>query len=205
MAAIEEENARLQTDHAGAAEMVSEPQKGFSRRSMLRNLGGAAAVGAGAAVVGGIALPNMAMAVDPSGPVSFLAKPLRLYDTRPDATLLPPLTKGKIPAGDGRNVQVTAATAGSVPVGAKGVLGTLTVTQTEGTSAGGYLTVYPSGLPAADIPLSSNINWFGPGQSLATLVLSLLSSTGAITIYNGVVAGTSAPTHVIFDAIGYVA
>lgn len=209
MATIEEENERLRADHAGAAEVVAEPQSGFSRRSMLRNLGGAAAVGAGAAVVGGIALPNMATAVDPTGPVSFLSKPIRLYDTRPEATTTPPGTKGKLASGSAAPVQVTAVIVDgiSVPVNSKAVMGTLTVAQTDGIAGvGGYLTVYAAGLVGPAVPLSSNINWFGPGQNLATLIFTQLSATGAMAIHNGVTGPTSsAPTHVIFDAIGYVA
>lgn len=193
-----EENERMKADEAGAAEATT---RGLSRRNMLRNLGGAAAVGAGAAVVGGIAAPNLALAA--AGDIIFLARPIRLYDTRRlNAPPFPPAA-AKLASADKYELQVTGTVVDtlSVPNGAAGVIGTLTVTQTENS---GYLTVYPTGIDP--VPTTSNINWFGSNQNLATLVISALSGTGKMTIHNGIAgAATSDDTHVVFDAAGYIA
>jgi hypothetical protein len=80
------------------------------------------------------------------------------------------------------------------------VIGTVTVTQTQ--APGGYLTLYPQGSPPS--PATSNVNWFGAGQTLATsAAVALNAMTGKLTIHNGIVGG-SAPTHVLFDAAAFV-
>jgi hypothetical protein len=90
------------------------------------------------------------------------------------------------------NSTMTVQVAGlaGVPVGA--VAAVLNVTATNTTQTG-YLTVFPSGTP----PTASNLNW-PAGATVANLVVSDLSSSGAVTIYN--YAGT---TDVVIDVMGY--
>jgi hypothetical protein len=50
------------------------------------------------------------------------------------------------------------------------------------------------------------VNWFGPNQNLATTVVARVNpANGQITVRNGYSAAASAPTHFIFDAVGYIA
>jgi hypothetical protein len=130
------------------------------------------------------------------GSVNFLAHPIRLFDSRSSS--------GALAAGATHNVQVTGVTVGgvSIPAGAVGVMGTVTVTGTSGPS--GYLTMYPQGSPPPAASATSNINWFAAGQTLATAaIVALNAANGQLTISNGI-SGGSAPTQVIFDAAAYV-
>ncbi len=69
----------------------------------------------------------------------------------------------------------------------------LNVTVTE-PSAGGWLTVFPSG---ATRPLASSIN-FSPGQTIANAVVVKVGTDGAIDIYN-----FQGSTHVVLDVQGW--
>jgi len=51
--------------------------------------------------------------------------------------------------------------------------------------------------------LTSSINWFAAGQTLAAQVTIGLTTTGACVIGNGL-EGSSTATDVIFDAVAYV-
>ena len=82
-----------------------------------------------------------------------------------------------------------------VPAGALGLLCTITVTATEG--AGGFLKAFPAG---GTVPGTSVLNWFGPGQNLATTTIVRLSATGAMALRSG-----SNPTQVLVDVIGFLA
>ena len=79
-----------------------------------------------------------------------------------------------------------------VPATATAVSITLTVTETEG--AGGFLAVRPAGTGYAG---TSSINWFGPGQNIATTVLSALGGSSQLIVraFN--------PTHFLIDVTGY--
>src|SRR3989442_37290 len=66
---------------------------------------------------------------------------------------------------------------GGVPVSAKGVV--LSATVTEGTGAG-YVTVWPSDAPR---PTASSLN-FIPGQTVANLVLVKVPPSGFVNVYN---------------------
>ncbi len=125
------------------------------------------------------------------GSVNFLPVPLRLFDSRTGAPLA---SRASV------DVQVTGTGArGTVPEGAVGVIGNVTVTATSAPS--GYLALYPQGSTA---PSTSNINWFAANQNLSTAaIVGLNPANGRMTIHNGALGGSS-PTHVVFDAAGFV-
>jgi hypothetical protein len=79
-----------------------------------------------------------------------------------------------------------------VPAGAEGVAITLTVTETEGS--GGYVSARPADTPW---PGTSSVNWFGPGQNLATAVVVAVTDDRRLTLRGGL-----QPTHVV-DVTGY--
>jgi hypothetical protein len=142
-----------------------------------------------------------------SGTIHLLSKPIRLYDTRANGAPYPPgpATKLAPSTSSHYDLQVTGTTVGgvSVPAGATGVIGTLSVTATVDPGAGnaGYLTVYATGAPPS--PATADLTWFGPNETLSVAVTSSLSTTGQMAIHNGMVGGSSA-AHVIFDAKGYI-
>ncbi|MFM7537200.1 MAG: DUF1501 domain-containing protein [Acidimicrobiales bacterium] len=109
--------------------------------------------------------------------------PARVLDTRSTA-----------PIGPGATLRLPMLERGGVPAsGVRGV--SLNVTVTEPT-AGGYLTVWPSGTAR---PLASNLN-FRPGQTTPNHVVAKLGPDGAVSIFNS--AGT---THVVVDVVGFFA
>jgi hypothetical protein len=127
------------------------------------------------------------------GSVNFLAKPIRIFDSRSGAPLA---------NGTARDVQVTGVVVGgvSVPAGAVGVIGNVTVTQT--VAPNGYLTLYPQGSPPS--PATANINWFAASQNLNTsAIVALNAANGRLTIHNGMAGGSNA-THVVFDVAAFV-
>jgi hypothetical protein len=111
--------------------------------------------------------------------------PQRVYDSR---------VGPKITTNEERVISVAATPAGAgvVPAGALAVAITLTVTETE--DVGGFLAVRPAGTAYAN---TSSINWFGPGQNIATTVLSALGGDRGLTVraFNR--------THFIIDVTGY--
>ena len=114
--------------------------------------------------------------------------PKRVYDSRRGG--------GKLGDGQERTISVAEDFDGNevVPAGTCGVAITLTVTLTEG--AGGYVSAFPAGITW---PGTSSINWFGPGQNLATSVILGLGGDRQITLRGGV-----ALTDVIVDVTGYL-
>jgi len=92
-------------------------------------------------------------------------------------------------------VSLAAATDGSavIPAGATAATITLTVTETEG--AGGYVAAFPAGTPWAG---TSSINWFGPGENLATAAFVALGGDRSITLRGG-----ANDCHVVVDVTGY--
>ena len=82
-----------------------------------------------------------------------------------------------------------------VPTGAHAAVINLTVTETTGSS--GYVGVYAGDV--ATWPGNSNVNWFGPGQNIASGVVAQVSPTGTIKLHVGENA-----THVIVDVQGYI-
>ncbi|HEX3622441.1 MAG TPA: VCBS repeat-containing protein [Acidimicrobiales bacterium] len=96
------------------------------------------------------------------------------------------------PVGNAATVSAAVVGRGGVPAtGVSAVALNVTVTQ---PSAGGYLTVFPSGTTP---PLASNLN-FVAGQTVPNLVMAKVGPDGKVSIYNNV--GT---THVVFDVVGW--
>jgi len=115
--------------------------------------------------------------------------PTRICDTRTGTGAANQCT-GKT-MGPGSTLTVQVAGLAGVSTNASAVALNVTVTNTTG--AGGYLTVFPSGVP----PTASNLNWAG-GETVANLVVTALNSGGGINLYN--YAGSA---DVIVDVLGY--
>jgi hypothetical protein len=130
----------------------------------------------------------------PTGLVHYLVTPIRLYDTRSFASAPLPFPRGTAQGGSLYSIQVTGTVVGgiSVPAGATGVFGNLTVTNAQG---GGDLVLFPFGAPQ---PSTSNINYVA-GQTVANFAGVGLSSDGKMELYVHV-----SSTDVIFDVAGYV-
>jgi len=108
--------------------------------------------------------------------------PSRLLDTR--------IASAPLTGGGTVDLQVTGA--GGVPgSGVSGVVLNVTVTN---TSAGGFLTVYPTG---AGRPTASNLNW-SAGWTVPNRVVVLLGTAGKVTFFN--FAGV---TDLVVDVNGY--
>jgi hypothetical protein len=123
-----------------------------------------------------------------SGDGSFVPiVPSRVYDSR--------LGDGALHDGEQRIVSVATSTTGqrAVPPSVRAVA--LTVTVTETTGSGGYVAVFPAGTTWAS---TSSVNWFGPGQNLATAVLCGVDGASRVTVRGGV-----NPTQVVLDVTGY--
>lgn len=102
------------------------------------------------------------------------------------------LTVGKIATGSTVTAQVTGA--GGVLANASGVM--LDITESDGTSSGGWLTPYPAGTTrpqtSLDWPASSNREW--------TVPVDLTTATsGKVTVY----IGAGGPVNVWFTVEGY--
>jgi hypothetical protein len=113
--------------------------------------------------------------------------PRRVYDSRPNDRLAP---------GADRTVSVANSTDGTVdvvPVGATAVSLTVTVTGTEG--AGGFVAVRPAGTGYNG---TSSVNWFGPGQNLATTVITGVDADRQIVLRAG-----EQYTHIVVDVTGF--
>jgi hypothetical protein len=128
------------------------------------------------------------------GALNYLPTPIRIYDTRGGQPAPLPGSKGTLAGNTTTTMQVTGTVVGglSVPAGATGVFGNLTVTNTQGA---GDLVLWPHG---AAKPNASNIN-YGPGQTVANAVNVGLSVGGALDLFVHV-----SGTDVIFDVAGFV-
>ena len=124
-----------------------------------------------------------------SQPGAFVSPaPSRLLDTRAG----PGAPKAPV-AG---HSTVTLAVAGVSPIPSSNVAAVvLNVTVTDVATAGGYLTVYPTGSPQ---PTASNLN-FVKKQTVANLVTVSLGTSGAVSIYNG----SSSKVDIVADVSGY--
>jgi len=116
------------------------------------------------------------------GGVYTAVTPVRLLDTRNTGTTL----------GSGGSLNLQIAGVNGVPAGATAVVVNVTAVD---ESAGGFFTVYPTGLSR---PLASNLN-FSAHETVPNLVTVGLGG-GSITIYNGV--GTA---NAVVDLEGYYA
>ena len=119
--------------------------------------------------------------------------PARLMDTRPTGTTIDGIfgATGALLSGTTRTLTVTGR-AGVPSSGVGAVVLNLTVT---GPTAGGFLTVFPTG---AARPNTSNVN-FGPGQTVANAVIAKVGTGGQVSIYNAL-----GSTQVIADVAGWL-
>jgi hypothetical protein len=128
-----------------------------------------------------------------AGQLHLLGTPVRVYDSR---------------NGDGRlslNTRTVSLATGigatpappAVPAGSTGALVSVTLDQTTGT--GGFLSVYSNALASA--PGTSNLNWFGPAQTLAVTTVTAVDASARVKVTAGGAAGSGA--HVIIDVLGY--
>lgn len=123
--------------------------------------------------------------------------PVRICDTRPgnpsrlSGTVLTQC-EGKAP-GPGGVLSIQVAGLAGAPSGASGVALSLTAVD---PTANGYLSVYPAGGSA---PTISNVNFSAGDPAVANLVVSSLSHSGEVSIFN--YAGT---TQVVVDVEGYL-
>jgi hypothetical protein len=97
--------------------------------------------------------------------------PVRALDTRADDPL-PRLTGG---------VAASLPIAGRVGVPASGVAAVLVNVTATGAAGPGFVTVFPGGAP---VPLASNLNVSGAGQTIPNLALGSLGAGGAIGLYS---------------------
>jgi hypothetical protein len=151
-------------------------------------------IGAGGAAV---ALSPMALAqtasaaIDPSGPVTVLVTPQRLYDSRTDMT---PLGGAKLAAGESVIVTASGGPTGILMAAFVNV----TVTQTEGA---GFLRLTGSDL-SGERPESptSNCNWSGNNLTIANMALTTVGGENGIQVF----CGGNGRTHLIVDLLGYI-
>jgi hypothetical protein len=150
-------------------------------------------IGAGGAVAVSPMLlaRSVSAATDPSGPLTVLNTPVRLYDSRVDMT---PLGGAKLETGS--SVIVTASGGESGILMAAFV--NVTVTQTEGR---GFLRLTGSDLSGEQpIAETSNINWLSSGQTIGNMALTTVGGENGIEVF----AGGAGRTHVIVDLMGYI-
>lgn len=122
---------------------------------------------------------------DPPPPGSrFLPMPpVRAYDSRTG--------DGPLAGGASRTVDLAAM----LPAGAKAVA--YTITQT-GTTGSGYLSV---GLPGAEAPTTSVLNWSGPNQTVANSSTAAVNEARQLEVF----AGGDGSTQFVVDVLGYFA
>jgi hypothetical protein len=130
----------------------------------------------------------------PGGALSFLPAPIRIFDTRLGQPAPLPVTKTPLVGASTTTIQVTGTSVNtvSVPLGAIGFFGNLTVSNATGP---GDLILWPHG---AIQPLSSNIN-FVTGQTVANSIIIGLDPNGQMDLYVHVTGGD-----VIVDVAGYI-
>ncbi|HEV2237020.1 MAG TPA: hypothetical protein VGR57_10210 [Ktedonobacterales bacterium] len=130
----------------------------------------------------------------PGGAFNFLPAPIRIFDTRVGQPAPLPALKMPLVGASTTTIQVTGTSVlgVSVPLGAAGFFGNLTVTNPPGP---GDLILWPHG---AAQPLSSNIN-FSTGQTVANAIIIGLDPNGQMDLYAHVNGGD-----VIVDVAGYI-
>ena len=121
-----------------------------------------------------------------------LATPLRLLDTRPGQ---PACVTPGAPLTGGADRTQAARSVCAISAASQVILGNATVVNNVPGAGGGFITLYPSGVPR---PTVSNLNYV-PGQVVANAFAVRLGSAGSFNIY----AQTS--TNFITDVTGYFA
>ena len=121
--------------------------------------------------------------------------PGRFADTRPVAVggaTIDGLFRGQGPVGQGSAYSIQVVARGGVP--SSGVSAVALNVTVDRPSSGSFLTVYPNGYSR---PNASNLN-FGPGQTVANMVIAQVGSNGSVTVYNN-----TGSTDVIVDVVGW--
>jgi hypothetical protein len=132
--------------------------------------------------------------------VHLLSGPIRVFDSRSTGSASPAFPTrpvGPLAAGSTTTLKITGATVGgvSVPAGAAGVVGNVTVTN---VAANGWLNLFPHGAPAPTPATPSNINYQPSENALANFCVVALNAAGQMDIF------AEAKTDVIFDVTGYL-
>ena len=122
---------------------------------------------------------------DEDGLSFYPLPPCRIFDSRPDA-----------PLQSGVSSQIQLGGACEIPVSAKSVAVSVTVVNPTGV---GYLTLFPSGLPA---PTTSTIT-FAAGQTRANSTVLGLSQDGIGSIGALPVVAGGGQVHLVLDVNGY--
>jgi hypothetical protein len=124
----------------------------------------------------------------PSGLLTSLAAPVRVYDSRQG--------DGPLAGGSERIVSLAGpASTPAVPSGASAALISLTL---DATAGAGFLGVFANGIAW---PGTSNVNWYSNGQILAVTTVTAVDATAKVTVH----AGGPGSTQFVIDVIGYYA
>ena len=117
--------------------------------------------------------------------------PARLLETRSGLSTIDGLFNGIGLRSVNEITELTVTGRGGVPLGAATVVLNVTV---AGSTASGFVTVYPCGIPA---PLASNLN-YGVGTVVANAVTVKVGTDGKVCLRN------SGPTELVVDVNGYL-
>ncbi|MHB1773241.1 MAG: beta strand repeat-containing protein, partial [Acidimicrobiales bacterium] len=135
-----------------------------------------------------LASPRPQQAAASTGGAYVSVTPARIADTRTGSG--EPYAGDTLTAGGTLNVQVTGA--GGIP--ATGVCAAVLNVTDAGSTAAGFLTVFPTG---ATQPLASNLN-FGANQIVPNQVTVPVGTGGQVSIFNH-----TGSTNVVVDVDGY--
>jgi hypothetical protein len=130
------------------------------------------------------------------GSINLLSTPIRVFDTRPGTSA--PLNNGFVKVAGNTIVplQITGTVVAgiSVPAGAKGILGNVTII---GPNGDGFAQVWPAGQAA---PTTSNINYgtVNASPAIANSFISGLDAAGKVNVL------TYQTAHVLLDIAGFV-
>jgi hypothetical protein len=127
----------------------------------------------------------------PSGLLTSLPAPVRVYDSRPGGN-----ADGPLAGGQERTVSLAGhASTPAVPTGAAAALISLTL---DDTAAAGFLSVFANGIAW---PGTSNANWYTSDQILAVTTVTAVDAAAKVTVR----AGGSGSTQFVIDVIGFYA
>ena len=184
-----------QDDQAIDSSIDSQIDPGATTSGRRRFLAGGAIVAAAAATTAvGVSLVQPAGAVIVGTTFFPLPVPKRIFDSRSSAPLLPPAAKNKV-TGQVNNIATTVNASGVPASGVAGVMVSLTVTNTSPVP-GSFLAIFKNGVVW---PQTSNMNWWGEGQTLAVTTFSAVDSSSRLALYS------SSSTDVIIDVLGWYA
>jgi len=127
-----------------------------------------------------------------AGALVLLNTPVRVNDSRPGEVPLNS-TKGPITGNTTRVIDMKNNSSG-VPVGASGVLCTLTIVNTSAN--GGFLSLFKNG---AATPTTSTVNWFAANQVVATTTVTAVDATAQAKLF----CPANSSTNYFIDVIGF--